>query len=291
MKKKILIALLLVASGYDTIFAQQPAIITSDKKGWHKISETTVDFTRDRDELIVMGADRFASIRFEVTGAAIDLQDLEIYYESGPKQDIAVRTLISMGSESRVIDLNGGERALKKIVFVYKTQQNKQGEKAHVTVWGLKTNADKAEADRVKSSNEMQANRIDSRNSEKKSDGEMPKPAVVLSDKPGWHRIGELNVDLKKDRDEVKVMGKDQFRQIKLKAEDAAIEFNDIEVYFENDNTPQKIHVGMILKEDEETKPMDLEGRNKPINKIVFMYKTAPNQQKEKAEIEIYGLK
>ncbi|HKR03652.1 MAG TPA: hypothetical protein VJY62_03375, partial [Bacteroidia bacterium] len=228
MKKKILIALLLVASGYDTIFAQQPAIITSDKKGWHKISETTVDFTRDRDELIVMGADRFASIRFEVTGAAIDLQDLEIYYESGPKQDIAVRTLISMGSESRVIDLNGGERALKKIVFVYKTQQNKQGEKAHVTVWGLKTNADKAEADRVKSSNEMQANRIDSRNSEKKSDGEMPKPAVVLSDKPGWHRIGELNVDLKKDRDEVKVMGKDQFRQIKLKAEDAAIEFNDI---------------------------------------------------------------
>jgi hypothetical protein len=290
MKNKILIALLFIAGSYKTMFAQQPAVMLSDKKGWHKIGETTVDFTKERDELIVIGADRFASIRFEVTEAAIDLQDLEIYYESGPKQDISVRTPIMMGNETRVIDLNGGERALKKIVFVYKTYPNRKDEKAHVIVWGLKTNTVKAGADRAKS-NEMQANRIDSRDSEKKSDNEMPKPAVILSDKPGWHKIGEMNVDLKKDRDEVKVLGKDQFRQIKLKAEDAAIEFNDIEVYFENDNTPQKIHIGMILKKDEETKPMALEGRNKPINKIVFMYKTAPNQLEETAEIEIFGLK
>ena len=44
------------------------------------------------------------------------------------------------GNESRVIDLNGGERSLKKIVFVYKTLPNQKAEKAEVAVWGLKTN-------------------------------------------------------------------------------------------------------------------------------------------------------
>jgi hypothetical protein len=44
------------------------------------------------------------------------------------------------GNESRVINLNGGERSLKKIVFVYKTLPNQNKEKAEVAVWGLKIN-------------------------------------------------------------------------------------------------------------------------------------------------------
>jgi hypothetical protein len=147
--------------------------------------------------------------------------------------------------------------------------------------------AQPVDSPQVKPGNEIQEMKEEDK---KNGVGEVPKPAVIVSDKPGWHKIGEMHVDFKKDRDEMKIMGKDQFKQIKLKAEDAAIEFNDIEVYYENNNVAQKIHIGMILKKDEETKPMALSG-NKPINKIVFMYKTAPNQQKENAEVEIFGLK
>ncbi|MEP7168088.1 MAG: hypothetical protein ABI855_01830 [Bacteroidota bacterium] len=290
MKKKILIVLFLLASGFETMFAQQPAVILSDKKGWHKIGETTVDFKKDRDEILVMGADRFAAIKFEVTDAAIDLQDLEIYYENGPNQNVEVRAPLIVGHESKVIDLIGGERALKKIVFVYKTLPNRKDEKAHVLVWGLKTNAD-AGMVHPSTNKDMQADRIDARTNEKRSDGEMAKPAVVISDKPGWHKIGETHVDFKNERDELKVLGKDQFKQIKLRAEDAGIEFNDVEVYYENDNTPQKIHVAMILKAGEETRSIDLEGRNKSIDKIVLIYKTVPNQQKERGEVAVYGLK
>jgi hypothetical protein len=67
------------------------------------------------------------------------LLDLEVYYESGDKQDIQVRSPLKAGMESRVIDLNGGERSLKRIVFVYKTLPNQKDEKAHVEIWGLKT--------------------------------------------------------------------------------------------------------------------------------------------------------
>jgi len=143
MKKALMIILLAVAGSFSAANAQQPAVITSDKTGWHKIGETTVNFQKEKDEILVLGADRFASIKFKVTDAPIDLKDLEVYYESGDKQDVKINMPIKMAGESRVIDLNGGERNLKKIVFVYKTLPNRKDEKAHVEIWGLKTNTDK----------------------------------------------------------------------------------------------------------------------------------------------------
>ena len=143
MKKTLMIILLAVAGSFSTANAQQPAVITSDKTGWHKIGETTVNFQKEKDEILVVGADRFAAIKFKVTDAPIDLKDLEVYYESGDKQDVKINMPIKMAGESRVIDLNGGERNLKKIVFVYKTLPNRKDEKAHVEIWGLKTNTDK----------------------------------------------------------------------------------------------------------------------------------------------------
>ncbi len=141
MKKTLMIMMLAITGIYGIAKAQQPAVVVSDKTGWHKIGETTVNFEKDRDEVSVLGADKFASIKFKVTDAAINLMDLEVYYESGDKQDIKVNLPIKGPGESRVIDLNGGERALKKIVFVYKTIDNRKDQRAHVEIWGLKTNA------------------------------------------------------------------------------------------------------------------------------------------------------
>ncbi len=136
MKKTILAIVLLmsVSIGY----SQQAKIVTSDKAGWHKLGETTVDFKKDRDVIAVLGNDHFKAIQFRVKDAAINIMDLEVYYESGDKQDVVVRSEIAAGGESRVIDLNGGTRAIKKIVFVYKTLSNKADERANVAVYGMK---------------------------------------------------------------------------------------------------------------------------------------------------------
>lgn len=148
MKKTAIIGLLALAASFGTATAQETKtdksheLIISDKTGWHKIGELTADFKKEKEEMMVIGADRFASIRFKVTDAPIDLVSLEVYYESGDKQDIKVNTPIKSPGESRTIDLNGGERNLKKIVFVYKTLPNHKDEKAHVEIWGLKTNTD-----------------------------------------------------------------------------------------------------------------------------------------------------
>ncbi|HET6227039.1 MAG TPA: hypothetical protein VFF27_12210 [Bacteroidia bacterium] len=148
MKKIAIIGLLALTAGFGTTATAQQDVktdkshelIISDKSGWHKIGEITADFKKEKEEVIVMGADRFASIRFKVTDAPIDLVSLEVYYESGDKQDVAVNMPVKAPGESRTIDLKGGERALKKIVFVYKTLPNHKDEKSHVEIWGLKTN-------------------------------------------------------------------------------------------------------------------------------------------------------
>lgn len=148
MKKTVIIGLLALAASFGTATAQESKtdksheLIISDKTGWHKIGEVTADFKKEKEEVVVMGADRFASIRFKVTDAPIDLQSLEVFYESGDKQDVKVNAPIKAPGESRTIDLNGGERSLKKIVFVYHTLPNHKDEKSHVEIWGLKTNTD-----------------------------------------------------------------------------------------------------------------------------------------------------
>ena len=94
MKRKIVIMLLVLAGSFGLVTAQQTAVMVSNTPGWHKIGETTVDFKKDRDEVKVIGADRFTALKFMVTDAAIDLQDLEVWFENGTKQDVHVGTSI-----------------------------------------------------------------------------------------------------------------------------------------------------------------------------------------------------
>ena len=143
MKKLMMITLLAITLMANNANAQKPVVIVSDKTGWHRIGRTIVDFKNDRDEIIVLGSDRFAAIKFIVRKAPIYLMDLEVYYESGDVQKVNVNLPVKSQGESAVIDLKGGERNIKKIVFIYKTMPNRKDRRGHVEIWGLKTNADR----------------------------------------------------------------------------------------------------------------------------------------------------
>jgi hypothetical protein len=144
MKKVLTIILLAIAGSYGIASAQQTTVITSDTTGWYKIGEAKVDFKRDRDEIVVLGADKFKSIRLEIINSAIDLKDLEIHYEKGKKQDVNINKSLKAADGSGVIDLeDGGQRSIKKIVFVYKSKANIADENASLEVWGLKINPNK----------------------------------------------------------------------------------------------------------------------------------------------------
>ena len=156
--KKIVYSLLLTFTA-SVAYMQKPAVVVSDKTGWHKIGETKVDFTKEEDEVAVLMADKFAMLKFKVTDAPIELLDLDVIFEEGDKQNIRIGYAIKPeGSESKPIDLKGGsERKIKRIVFRYRTVDKTKDQKAHVEIWGKKTNTDKGstKAEMKKEGDEM----------------------------------------------------------------------------------------------------------------------------------------
>jgi len=138
--KKIFFALLIIASQAQ-MWAQKPKIVTSDKTGWHKIGETTVDFKTETDEILVIGANRFESLKIKVTDAAINLVSIDIYFDKGDSQSVAIGQEIKSRGETRIIPLNGSkERNVNKVIFRYKTITSADtNKKAHVELWGLKS--------------------------------------------------------------------------------------------------------------------------------------------------------
>jgi hypothetical protein len=136
--KKLIVTMMLLSAFAANVKAQKPAVVLNNKAGWHKIGEMTASFKVDRDAITVMGADHFKAIKLKVTDASIHIYDLEIYYENDNKEDIQVRQDLKRGEETRVIDLKGTDRALKKVVFIYKSIPNSKDEKAHVELYGLK---------------------------------------------------------------------------------------------------------------------------------------------------------
>ena len=58
--------------------------------------------------------------------------------ENEGHQDIEVRSVIERGGESRIIDLKGNTRRIKRVAFVYRTIPGFDFEKAEVTLWGEK---------------------------------------------------------------------------------------------------------------------------------------------------------
>lgn len=133
---------MLICTSFITVSAQQPAVILSDKIGWHKIGETRVEFKTEVDGISVIGADRFAYVKIRVDEAPIHLTSFDIYFDGGGKQNVSVGKEFINPGETQTVQLTGGERRIEKVTFVYKTVPNYKDKKAHIELWGMKTNAE-----------------------------------------------------------------------------------------------------------------------------------------------------
>ena len=254
------------------------------KKGWEKLGESNADLTRDRDIITLTHYNRITGIKFFVTDADLEIMDMKVFFGNGTSQDISVRSKIKAGGESRVIDLTGEARDIKRIEFVYKTEPNRTKNKAHVEVWGKGSISD------AKLQGDVKHNVHHNHNTSTAGNGGVPKPEIITSDKPGWHKIGENTVSFKKETDEIALLGSDRFAKIKFKVKDAGIVINDLQIWYE-DGTKQDVSVKSTFAEGGESRVIDVPGSEKDIKRIVFRYRTIPNQEKDKAHVEIWGYK
>lgn len=135
--KKMILALLLFA-GQATMLAQAPKVVVSDKDGWHKIGETRVDFKKEIDKIPIVGANRFAALKIKVTDAPINLESMDVVFDGDIKQSFPIGTEFKVPGETKVVEF-GGEKNVKRVDFKYKTVGSGDT-KAHVELWGYKTN-------------------------------------------------------------------------------------------------------------------------------------------------------
>ncbi len=105
---------------------------------WKFIGDKTVSFGVDRDVIHTGNSnDEFRQLKLKVTDGPLKVYEMKVHFDNGDVQDIQLRSLIRKGGESRVIDLNGGLRRLRKIEFWYETKGFARG-RARVAVWGKK---------------------------------------------------------------------------------------------------------------------------------------------------------
>ncbi len=103
---------------------------------WEKLGSRVVNMRGDHDEIMVTALNGvFTKVKFRVNKAPIHVNNIRIVFGNGESKNVKIQRKFAPGTDSRVIDLPGNKRIIKKIVFNYKTVPNHKG-KAVVVAWG-----------------------------------------------------------------------------------------------------------------------------------------------------------
>lgn len=141
MKNLILLFSIFFVSSFamKTSAAVMPADLISESiniGGWEKLGTKKVNYGLDRDEIIVTARDgRFTKLKLKARRGGINMHKMVVHFGDGTHQNVELRNNIPKGGETRVIDLKGGKRVIKKVVFWYDTK-NLARKRAKLELWG-----------------------------------------------------------------------------------------------------------------------------------------------------------
>ena len=103
-----------------------------------------------------------------------------------------------------------------------------------------------------------------------------------------WKKLGARNVKHRTERDVILVGAKEgTFKAIKLKVRKSGIHLLDMKVHFMNGDVFD-VKIRRLIAKGGETRVIDLPGKNRKIEKVVFWYKSLKKNDKE-ARIRLWG--
>lgn len=104
---------------------------------WDKLGERWVQGAVDRDVIAVKkaGKRKFVAIAIVVEHSALEMFDVVVHFGDGTSFSPPTRMVFGQNSASRVIDLPGGARHIKRVEFRYGNLPG--GGKAQVELWGF----------------------------------------------------------------------------------------------------------------------------------------------------------
>ena len=138
MRKTHLLALGILALGFLTLVGcagRRPAAVLLDTAGWEKLGERTVRLNLDQDTIAVTSSEgRFKRIMVIVRDGSLEMFDIKVVFGNGNDWSPNTRLVFDQNSRSRVIDLPGGDRIIRRVNFRYKSLGAVSG-RATVELW------------------------------------------------------------------------------------------------------------------------------------------------------------
>lgn len=102
------------------------------------LGQKEVTFLAERDDILVRAAKgMFSRLVLEVEDNDLEMLTVEVTFGSGKTEEVEVRHLFREGSRSRIIDLPGAKRVIRRITFFYKTTGPLREGRATIRVFGL----------------------------------------------------------------------------------------------------------------------------------------------------------
>lgn len=87
---------------------------------WVNLGSKTVSLLADHDTIAVgAGAGLYTDVRLHVTGNTVFIHSMKITFSSGATHNVDLRFAFLPGSSSRVINLPGPARRIRKVDLVY----------------------------------------------------------------------------------------------------------------------------------------------------------------------------
>jgi len=278
-----------VLSGSMGYMETKAGTIISDKYGWHRIAQKTVDLSGYKEEISIKGEEKFSAIKFIVKDTPIKLKNVELMFETGNDQSVNLNHEIKKYGQSHVLAIKGGERVVKKIFFTYSTKPDNKVLKAQLEIWGLKTTnhetiskSQTGSLKKVKSVSSVSPSQPD-------GDNLTYQKSVNFQTNAGWKMIAERKIDLTSEKDEIIFSGTNRCTQLKFKILDAAINMVDVNLQF-NTGEDQNIVLNSELDPVKESTEINIKkGLERDLVKISFRYKSSQNNEDKTATVEIWG--
>ena len=122
----IIVAFFLMTAASNSITAQ----------GWSFLGSSKVHGRADYDEIWVTGLKGdYSAIKLMVENEGIHFDRVVVHFANGGKEEMILRDFIPAGGETRVMDLPGRDRFIRKVDFYYKSNPETK-RKGKVALYG-----------------------------------------------------------------------------------------------------------------------------------------------------------
>ena len=218
---------------------------------WQLLGSRRVSFAAEKDVIEVgIREGLFDAIRVDVQDGDLEMYNIRVVFGNGTGWSPDTRVAFREGSRSRVIDLPGEARVIRRVEFWYRSRLRRG--QATVQVFGRQVHS---------------------------------APAGGLA---GWDQIGVQQVDFRGDHDVIHAEGAGRFRTIRIVVEGGDIEMYNVRITL-GDGETFSPRTRLYFAEHSSSRDIDLPGAARIIRRIDFSYRTVRGRGERRATVRVFG--